>query len=112
MVKISKVLIILIGIYSILFVGFLTLAVSSDPSFEPWETAILKMALTLIVVWIIILGSLMYFFRDKIKKFVLKIPMGWKKKFVLFAIFLALVEEAITTTITTILLHQQILLKY
>src|SRR3989344_4101711 len=56
----------------------------------------------LIIVWILICGSLMYAYRDKIKVIILKIPLGWRTKFILFCLLLALVEEAITTLMTNL----------
>lgn len=60
----------------------------------------IEMAWGLIIFWIFVGGSLMYKYRDRVREFVLKIPLGWKTKFVIFATILALVEEAITTTMT------------
>ena len=42
----------------------------------------------------------MYWFRDSIKDFVLGISLNWKIKFVLFATILALLEEAVTVSMT------------
>ena len=64
------------------------------------QQPILKMLFTLIVTWVVIGGGLLYLFRDRIKRFSSGLPGSWRTKFVLFAIILALVEEAITTTIT------------
>jgi len=44
----------------------------------------------------------MYAYRDKIKVIILKIPLGWRTKFILFCLLLALVEEAITTLMTNL----------
>jgi hypothetical protein len=42
----------------------------------------------------------MYVFRDSIRAIWLKVPLDWRIKFFLMATFLALLEEAITTTMT------------
>jgi len=52
------------------------------------------------VVWIFIGGGLMYRMRDRFRAFSLASAWGWKKKFVVGAVFFALIEEAITTTLT------------
>jgi hypothetical protein len=54
----------------------------------------------LILIWIFLCGSLMYFFRERIKVVVLSIRLNWQIKFVLFATLLAMLEEAITTSLT------------
>ena len=64
--------------------------------------AVISMGVGLIVLWIFMCGSLMYFFREPIKKFVLGISLNWQIKFVLFATLLAMLEEAITTTMTNL----------
>ena len=56
----------------------------------------------LIVLWVFLCGSLMYVFREPIKSFVLSIPLNWQIKFVLFSTLLAMLEEAITTTMTNL----------
>lgn len=56
----------------------------------------------LILLWIVIGGTIMFNFRDKVKAFVSKINLGAGTKFVLFATILALIEEAITTTMTNL----------
>ena len=94
----ARVFIILLVIWLVLSSLFVTVAV--------WNSrvgrAVLSMAWGLVILWIFVCGSLMYFNRDKIKAVVLKIPLGWRTKFVLFCILLALIEEAITTTMTNI----------
>ena len=67
---------------------------------SPTGRVTIEMAWGLIIFWIFVGGSLMYKYRDRIREFVLRIPLDWKTKFVLFATTLALVEEMITTTMT------------
>lgn len=64
--------------------------------------AMVKMILGLLVVWVIVGGSLMYAYRTPISSFVRSIPMDWRLKFVLFATALALLEEAVTITMTNL----------
>jgi hypothetical protein len=63
---------------------------------------ILEMSVALGLLWIVLGGALMMSFRALVRDLVLLIPLGWRAKFVLFAIFLALVEEAITTGLTNL----------
>ncbi len=64
------------------------------------ERGISGMIIGLIVVWIFIGGGLMYRMRDRFRVFVLASVWGWKKKFVIASVCFALIEEAITTTLT------------
>ena len=69
---------------------------------NPRARAVIGMGWGLITLWIGLCGSLMYHFREPIRAAVLRIPLDWKLKFVLFATALALLEEAITTTMTNL----------
>ena len=64
--------------------------------------AVLGMGWGLILLWIGVGGMLMYRFREPIREGLLKIRLDWRLKFILFATFLALTEEAITTTMTNL----------
>ena len=56
----------------------------------------------LILIWVFLCGSLMYFFRERIKAVVLSLRLNWQIKFILFATLLAMLEEAITTSLTNL----------
>ncbi|HUH98957.1 MAG TPA: hypothetical protein VLZ89_16470 [Anaerolineales bacterium] len=56
----------------------------------------------LIILWIFLCGSLMYFFREPVRSFVIGIRLNWQLKFILFATMLAMLEEAITTAMTNL----------
>ena len=64
--------------------------------------AVLGMGWGLIFLWIGVGGTLMYRFREPLREAVLKIRLGWQWKFILFATFLALVEEVVTTAMTNL----------
>ena len=64
--------------------------------------AIISMGLGLILLWVVMCGSLMYVLRDHIKRFVQNIPIHWQVKFILFGILMAMLEEAITTSMTNL----------
>jgi hypothetical protein len=64
--------------------------------------AMLCMGWGLILLWILAGGLLMHRFRDPTRDFVRRIRLDWRLKFILFATVLALVEEAITTTMTNL----------
>jgi len=69
---------------------------------NPVQRAVVGMAWGLIFFWIVVGGVLARVYQDNIRHFVLHVPIDWKIKFVLFATLLALVEEAITTTMTNL----------
>jgi hypothetical protein len=64
--------------------------------------AVLGMGWGLILLWIFLAGALMHRFREPIRKAVSNVPLDWRLKFVLLATTLALVEEAITTSMTNL----------
>ena len=91
-----------IGIYSCCVVSLISFVILTSPETQSHEKAIIKMALGLILFWIVIGGSLMYRYRAALANFVRSIPIDWRVKFVLFATLLALLEEAITVTMTNL----------
>jgi hypothetical protein len=64
--------------------------------------AVVGMGCGLIVLWVFACGGLMLLFRNKIRLLVLRLPGAWPVKFVTFTILLAMLEEAITTTMTNL----------
>jgi hypothetical protein len=98
---ISSILIKLIGIYSILFLSFLSLVIlTGDASAN--DKAIIKMALVLVLLWVVLVGSLMRKYRDHIKTIVLKIPLPYPIVFFIFSMSLILFEEVFTVGLTNL----------
>lgn len=97
----ARLLIKLIGIYSILALGMISFFVLVSEA-GPAEKAIIKMALGLNLFWVVILGSLMVRFRGPIRRFVRHISLPWGLKFFLFCSGLALLEEAVTVSMTNL----------
>lgn len=64
--------------------------------------AVISMGLGLVLLWVLLGGSGMYVFRDRVRALVQKIPTHWQVKFIGFGILMALLEEAITTTMTNL----------
>ncbi len=99
--RLSVLLIELLAVYSIgvvALVSFIILGFATDVR----QQAIVKEMLGALLLWVVVGGPLNLKFRDRIRALVLRIPMGWRLKFVLFCILLALVEEAITTSMTNL----------
>jgi hypothetical protein len=69
---------------------------------NPRVRATVGMGWGLILLWIGLGGTLMYRFREAVRVRVLNIPLNWQLKFIFFATALALLEEAITTTMTNL----------
>jgi hypothetical protein len=95
----TKVIIGILALWLIVVYFFFSVfAIGSDAK----ARAMLGMVSGLILLWILIGGSLMYIFRDRIKAFIQKMPGGRKTKFIVFATVLALLEEAVTTGMTNL----------
>lgn len=69
---------------------------------EPVLRAVGGMGLGLIIFWVIIGGTLQVRFRDRVRSFVQRLPGDWRVKFVLFCILMAMLEEAVTVTMTNL----------
>lgn len=100
MVKASTALIVTLGVFGLLVSGLVLLANISGNN--QIARAVVLMGWGLILIWIIICGTLMFLLRDRIRSIVLGINLDWKLKFVLFATLLALIEEAVTVTMTNL----------
>ena len=96
--RITRWLLIAIGIYSFALVTLLNAVVL--PSGKVKDRAIFLMADGLILFWIVIGGSLTPMLRRRLVPRLLKIPLDWRVRFVLLCTGMALLEEIITTTMT------------
>ncbi|HXQ78834.1 MAG: hypothetical protein WB788_01015 [Thermoplasmata archaeon] len=99
--RIPRVLIKLLAVYSAIFVSFIV-AVVLIGSHDPRARAIILMAAGLVVLWVLLGGLITLRFRDRIRLRLLRIPLRWEWTFFLLATALALIEEAITTTMTNL----------
>ncbi len=81
--------------------GFQALLLAASWS-NPVERAIVLMAIGVLLIWVILGGGLMWRYRIPLAAAAHKVPLGWRSRFVLLAILLALLEEAITTTLTNL----------
>jgi hypothetical protein len=89
------------GIYSILVISLISVLVLASDAADN-QKAVIKMALGLILIWIILGGSIMYRFRDPVRTFILRIRLPWQVKFLVFCTLLALLEEAVTVAMTNL----------
>jgi len=91
-----------LAIYSACVVSVISFVILTSDETDVHQKAIIKMALGLIGLWVVIGGTLMYRFSEPISRRVRSIPWNWRVKFVLFATILALLEEAVTVTMTNL----------
>jgi hypothetical protein len=96
----SGTLITAIGIYGALSTAAVAAVVFIGGG--PNSRAVIKMALGLVLVWIVLGGWLMHRLRDPVRTVVRNMRLDWRLKFVLFCTLLALVEEAVTVTMTNL----------
>lgn len=88
--------------YSFCVIGAISFLILASDDADVHQKAIIKMALGLILFWIVIGGLLMYRYREPVSRCVRDIQLNWRIKFVLFATALALLEEAVTVTMTNL----------
>ncbi|MBE3123402.1 MAG: hypothetical protein IMZ65_01190 [Planctomycetes bacterium] len=69
---------------------------------DPDKRAIILMGGCLLLVWCGIGGSAQRLLRDRLVGWVRAIPIGWRTRFVLLCILMALLEEAVTTGLTNL----------
>jgi hypothetical protein len=98
--RITRWILIVIGVYSALLVGFLNLVILNSPKAR--DRAIFLMADGMILLWIIVGGSLTPMLRRRLVPRIAAIPIDWRLRFVLFCTAMALIEEVITTTMTNL----------
>jgi hypothetical protein len=98
--RITRWLLIAIGIYSGLLVALLNVFILSSGKVK--DRAILLMADGMILFWIVVGGSLTPMLRKRLVPRLAAIPMDWRLRFVLLCTTMALLEEVITTTMTNL----------
>ncbi len=91
-----------LAVYSFCAVAAISSLILISEETTVHEKAIIKMALGLILFWVVIGGSLMLRFKEPLSNFVRGIALNWRIKFILLATLLALLEEAVTVTMTNL----------
>jgi hypothetical protein len=98
--RITRWLLIAIGIYSFALVSLLNVFLLG--SGKTIDRAIILMADGLILFWIVIGASLTPLLRRRLVPKLSAIPIDWRVRFVLLCTAMALIEEVITTTMTNL----------
>lgn len=97
-VLLAQGFVLLLGCWLLLSTSFVTVAVWQKPNLR----AVLGMGWGLIVVWIVAGGATMYLLRGRVREVLQRTRLNWRILFVAFATVLALIEEAITTSMTNL----------
>ena len=98
--RVTRRLLVGVGVYSILLVVILNLIVLNSGKLH--EKAIFMMADGLILLWIIVGGSLTPFLQKRLVPRLAAIPIDWRLRFVILSTIMALIEEVITTSMTNL----------
>ena len=85
-----------------MLVEFAGMAVEGWKRYPSFEGAILLMGAALALVWNICIGAGMYLARNRVRQLVGRSPLSRGTTFIGFATTLALLEEAVTTTLTNL----------
>lgn len=98
--RITRWLLIAIGIYSGLLVALLNAFILSGGDIN--ERAIILMADGLILFWLLFGGSLTPLLRRRLVPRLAAIPLDWRVRFILLCTAMAMLEEVITTSMTNL----------
>lgn len=98
----TRFLIILFSLIGIVVIGFVLTLVLTQPDIPAKDRAVVLMMASAAAIWIFGCGSLMWIFRDAIKRIASQMRHSWTVMFVVFATLLACVEEALTTLMTNL----------
>jgi hypothetical protein len=91
----------LLAAWTAIFLTFIGLVVVVGSNSSTGR-AIILMGLGLVAFWVVLGGSLTLRFREDIRAWVLGLKPSWLWKFFLFATGMALLEEAVTTSMTNL----------
>jgi hypothetical protein len=86
------------GIFATSVAATVVLSAETDPD----KRAIMKMGIGLILIWCVTGGLVMYRARDRFVAWARHVPLGWRTRFVVLCIAFAMLEEAVTTTLTNL----------
>ena len=97
--RLARVLLTILGVWAA--VAYLAVAAVWLPNkSNPDQRAVILMGGGLLVIWVLVGGLAMRLGRDRLTGWLRRVPIGWRTRFVLLCIVLALLEEAVTTGLT------------
>lgn len=86
------------GMFVITLVALLVYPNQQDPD----NRAIVSMGISLALIWCILGGLVMRQWRSGFVRWMKRIPLGWQVRFVVLCIVMAMLEEAVTTSLTNL----------
>ena len=98
--RVTRWLLVAVGIYSVLLVGLLNLIVLNSGKVK--DRAIFLMADGMILLWVIVGGSMTPFLQRRLVPRLIALPIDWRLRFVILSTIMALIEEVITTSMTNL----------
>lgn len=98
----ARILVRVIALYSFITISGVCLVFSLNPHATPAEMAVLKMGLGLALIWCAGFGLFTWRYGKRIAARMRAWNMPWQRKFILSCTVLALLEEAVTTTMTNL----------
>jgi hypothetical protein len=98
----SPALLIILLLIPLMLLELVGMAAEGRNRYGTFEGAIMLMASALALVWNVIGGATLYLVRNPVCKLAGKSPFGRGATFILFATGMALLEEAVTTTLTNL----------
>lgn len=99
--RVATIILVVLGIWAAIAYAVVAALVIPNEK-DPDKRAIVLMGGTLLAVWCLIGGLLMRRLRDPFVRAVQRIPIGWRTRFVILCIIMALLEEAVTTGLTNL----------
>ena len=96
--RLEKNFILLLGIWVLFSTSVVTVVTMGNAT----ARAVIGMAWGLLILWVMVCGGLMYRFREPLRNWMENIRLQWQIKFVILAVALALLEEAIATAMTNL----------
>jgi len=84
------------GTFATTVVVFLVYRNEADPD----KRAVLSMGVSLILIWCVLGGLAMRLWRDRLTGLAKRLKIDWRVRFVLLCIAMAMLEEAVTTSLT------------
>jgi hypothetical protein len=99
--RVARLTVKALGVWSAVLLSFVFTA-NLIGSKDPANRAVILMAMGLILLWVVLGGLLTVRYKAAIRRAVLRVPLDWRWRFVLMATGLAMIEEAITTSMTNL----------
>lgn len=101
----SPAALIILLLIPLMLLQVIGMGIEGRKRYGTFEGGILLMAAALGLAWCVLGGSLMYLVRQPVRRLIGKSPFNRITTFALFATMLALMEEAVTTTLTNLAPH-------